>query len=104
MPDFETVVEHAQDYIEGKTKTPKVINDLEDVTCRFQSCCMVSWNSKSWWKWQKVWQKNRFNCFQAFSMTKEGFVNCTTSFKKTSDNQLINDCDLLKENETNKDK
>ena len=42
MPDFETVVEHAQDYIEGKTKTPKVITDLEDVTCRFQSCCMVS--------------------------------------------------------------
>ena len=42
MPDFQTVVEHAQDYIEGKTKTPKVINDLEDVTCRFQSCCMVS--------------------------------------------------------------
>ena len=55
MPDFETVVQHAQDYIEGKAKTPKVINDLEDVTCRFQSCCMVSWNSKSWWKWQKVW-------------------------------------------------
>ena len=42
MPNFESVVEHANDYITGKIEEPQIIKNTETCTCRFESCCMVS--------------------------------------------------------------
>lgn len=42
MPNFDAVLDHAKDFIEGKVDEPHVIENTETCTCRFQSCCYVS--------------------------------------------------------------
>ena len=72
MPNFDAVLDHAKDFIEGKVDEPHVIENTETCTCRFQSCCYVSWSKfyiELWWEvfassqllkeWKLFWWKSK---------------------------------------------
>ena len=43
MPHFETVAEKAYEYLSSENGEIEPIDKTESCTCRFQSCCYVSW-------------------------------------------------------------
>ena len=43
MPHFETVAEKAYEYLSSENGEIEAIDKTESCTCRFQSCCYVSW-------------------------------------------------------------
>ena len=72
MPNFDAVIDHAKDFIEGKVEEPHIIENTETCTCRFQSCCYVSWSKfyiELWWEvfassqllkeWKLFWWKSK---------------------------------------------
>jgi len=57
MPNFDAVLDHAKDFIEGKVDEPHVIENTETCTCRFQSCCYVSWSKFYIELWREVFSR-----------------------------------------------